>query len=62
YLHILAHPFFAITGPNGIFTIKGLPPGTYTLEAWHGKLGTKQLTVTVKDNESQSVEFALANP
>ena len=62
YLHVLAHPFFAVTGPDGVFTIKGLPAGTYTLEAWHGKLGTKQLTVTVNGEESQSVEFTLANP
>ena len=62
YLHILAHPFFAVTGPDGAFTITGLPAGTYTLEVWHGKLGTKQLTVTVKGDESQPVEFILANP
>ncbi len=62
YLHVLAHPFFAITGPDGAFTIKGLPPGTYTLEAWHGKLGTKQLPGPVKGDESQTVEFPLAKP
>jgi hypothetical protein len=62
YLHALAHPFFAITGSDGTFTITGLPAGTYTLEAWHGKLGTKQLTITVSGGESQSVEFTLANP
>ena len=62
YLHVLAHPFFAVTGPDGAFTITGLPAGTYTLEAWHGKLGTRQLTVTVSGEASQRVEFTLANP
>ena len=62
YLHVLAHPFFAITGPDGAFTLTGLPPGTYTLEAWHGKLGIKQLTVTVNGDESQSAAFTFANP
>ena len=62
YLHVLAHPFFAVTGSDGAFTVKGLPAGTYTLEAWHGKLGTKQVIVTVKGDESQSVEFTLAHP
>ena len=62
YLHVLAHPFFAVTGPDGVFTIKGLPAGTYTLEAWHGKLGIKQMAVTVNGDESQSVEFTLTNP
>ena len=62
YLHVVAHPFFAVTGDDGTFTLKGLPPGTYTLEAWHGKLGTKQLTVTVKGAESQSADFTFAVP
>ena len=62
YLHVLPHPFFAITETNGTFAIKGLPPGTYTLEAWHGKLGTKQLTVTVTGNESHTAEFTFGSP
>ena len=42
YLHVLAHPFFAVSGEDGAFAIAGLPPGTYTLEAWHGALGTQR--------------------
>ena len=61
YLHVLAHPFFAITGPDGAFTIKGLPPGTYTLEAWHGKLGTQQLTVTVQRGGTIPAELTLSS-
>jgi len=57
YLHVLAHPFFALTGPDGAFTITGLPPGTYTLEAWHGTLGTKQGTATVTDGGAASLTF-----
>lgn len=62
YLHVLAHPFFAVTKEDGAFTIAGLPPGTYTLEAWHGKLGTQQATVTVVAGGSQTAEFRLAKP
>ena len=61
YLHVLAHPFFAVTGPDGAFTIHGLPPGTYTLEAWHGKLGTQQLTVTVQGGETIPAELTLSS-
>ena len=57
YLHVLAHPFFAITGPDGVFTIKGLPPGTYTLEAWHGKLGTQTQTVTISEGRAPPMTF-----
>ena len=57
YLHVLAHPFFAITGPDGAFTIKGLPPGTYTVEAWHGKLGTQTQSVTVAEGQAAPATF-----
>ena len=54
---VLAHPFYATTGADGSFTIKGLPPGTYTLEAWHEKYGTQTATVTVAGAESKTVAF-----
>jgi hypothetical protein len=44
---VLPHPFFSTTGTDGSFTITGLPPGTYTIEAWHEKYGTQDATVTV---------------
>jgi hypothetical protein len=40
-------PFFAVTGPDGVFEIKDLPVGDYTLEAWHPTLGTKTMTVKI---------------
>lgn len=57
YVGVVAHPFFAVSGPDGAFTITGLPAGTYTLEAWHEKLGTATQTVTVADGQRQSVTF-----
>ena len=47
YAVVQDHPFFAVTGPDGVFEITGLPPGTYTLEAWHPKLGVRSLTVKI---------------
>jgi plastocyanin len=44
---VMDNPYFAVSDANGAFSIKGLPAGTYTLEAWHEKLGTKTATVTV---------------
>ena len=41
YVGVLEHPYFAVTDKDGKFTLKGLPPGTYTIEAWHEKLGTQ---------------------
>ncbi|WP_428937232.1 carboxypeptidase regulatory-like domain-containing protein [Fontivita pretiosa] len=47
------HPFFAVSGEDGSFTIKGLPDGEYTLTAWHEKLGTQETRVTVKDGKGE---------
>jgi plastocyanin len=44
---VVPHPFFAVTSADGTFEIKGLPPGTYTIEAWHERLGTQSQSVTV---------------
>ncbi|HXF96156.1 MAG TPA: carboxypeptidase regulatory-like domain-containing protein [Gemmatimonadales bacterium] len=60
YVGVLPHPFFAVTGTDGAFTIKGLPPGTYTLEAWHEKYGTRTATVTVTGTETKTAEFTFA--
>ena len=54
---VLAHPFFSATGTDGSFSIKGLPPGTYTLEAFHEKYGTQTATVTVKAAEAKTADF-----
>jgi plastocyanin len=49
YLVVTDNPFFAVSGDDGSFTIKDVPAGTYTVEAWHERLGTKQTQVTVTD-------------
>ncbi|HKW79702.1 MAG TPA: carboxypeptidase regulatory-like domain-containing protein [Casimicrobiaceae bacterium] len=46
---VAAHPYYAITGPDGQFAFDKLPPGNYTLHVWHERLGTTQASVTVRD-------------
>ncbi len=46
YGGVVPHPFFSVTKDDGSFEIKGLPEGTYTLEAWHERLGTQTASVT----------------
>jgi plastocyanin len=58
YAGIVAHPFFAVSKPDGSFEIKGLPAGTYTIEAWHEKLGTQTTKVTVDGKSGAMAAFA----
>ncbi|MCI0419179.1 MAG: carboxypeptidase regulatory-like domain-containing protein [Acidobacteria bacterium] len=59
YIGVLKHPFFAVTGRDGTFEIKGLPPGEYTIEAWHEKLGATTQKVTLIAKDSKVVDFTL---
>jgi plastocyanin len=60
YVGVVAHPFFAVTDAAGAFEIKGLPPGTFTLEAWHERFGTKTSTVTIDPKGTQTAAFSFA--
>lgn len=60
YVGVVAHPYFAVTKDDGTFEIKNLPPGAYTLEAWHEKFGTQTATVTIGDKEAQTVSFTFS--
>jgi hypothetical protein len=57
YIHVLSHPFYAVTGDNGEFTIKGLPPGKYEIEAVHEQYGAMIETVEVPANQMATVSF-----
>ena len=60
YAGVHPDPFFAVSAANGSFTISGLPPGTYTIEAWHEKFGTQTATVTIAGTESKTQNFTFA--
>jgi cytochrome c oxidase subunit 2 len=57
WVGVVSHPFFAVSGPDGRFTIEGLPSGTYTLEVWHEELGTATQKV-VLDAKGATATFS----
>lgn len=59
---VMSHPFFTTTKEDGKFTIDGLEAGTYEIEAWHERLGTKTQSVTVTASESKTVNFSFSVP
>jgi plastocyanin len=57
YIAVFKHPYFAVTGQDGTFDLSSLPPGTYTIKAWHEKLGTSTQTITIGANETKEITF-----
>jgi hypothetical protein len=53
------HPYFATTGDDGRFTIKDVPPGTYTLVAWQEAAGEKSVSVTVTAGKTVTADVQL---
>ena len=60
YIGVFSHPFFAVTGDDGSFTLSRLPAGEYTLEAWHEKYGTQTAKVKVDASGKATTEFKFA--
>jgi Carboxypeptidase regulatory-like domain len=54
---VLKNPYFAVTKKDGSFDLPNLPPGTYTIKAWHEKLGTSTQTITIVANQTRDISF-----
>ena len=47
WVGVVAHPYFGVTGADGSFQLRNVPPGTYTIEAWHEELGRQEQQLTL---------------
>lgn len=57
WIGVLEHPYFAVTGADGTFEIKNVPPGQYTVAAWQEQMGTEEQTVTLAASAKQELTF-----
>ena len=57
YLGVIPHPFFAVTGADGSYEFKGLPPGEYEIEAWHEKFGSQVQSVKIDAKGTATLSF-----
>jgi plastocyanin len=60
YVVVVDHPYVDVTGTDGAFRITGVPPGTYTLEAWHPTLGLQTTSITIKAKSKKAVKAKFA--
>ncbi len=60
FLNVAPNPYFAVSGTNGSFILKNLPPGTYTLAAVHEKLGEQDVQVTVPAHGTAAANLTFA--
>ena len=58
YIAVLNNPYFQVTGKDGSFDLKNVPPGTYKVVAWHEFYGTSEQSVTIGPKESKNIRFA----
>jgi plastocyanin/predicted small lipoprotein YifL len=58
FISVTKSPFYAVSGPDGKFEIKGLPPGDYTLAFVHEKLGEQDQKVTLAAKDSKNVDVS----
>jgi hypothetical protein len=57
YIGVVDHPYFAVSGGGGKFQLRTIPPGTYTIEAVHEKLGRQSQSVTLGEKDAKEITF-----
>lgn len=62
WVGVMNHPYFAVTGADGAFSLPNLPAGTYTVEAWHEAAGTTTGTVTVTAQGTATLALSFTVP
>jgi len=60
YVGAFKHSYFFVTGKDGAFTLKDLPPGDYEIEAWHERFKSKPVSIKLGDKETKEITFEFA--
>ncbi len=60
WIYTIDHPYFAVVDANGHFQIDDIPPGTYTVKAWHPFLGVQESELNLALNAEAELQFSFA--
>lgn len=60
FIGIFDHPYYAVSGTDGSFTIANVPAGKQTVKAWHEVMGMQTQMVEVTPGKTTTVEFTFA--
>jgi hypothetical protein len=60
YIGVVDHPYFTVSGADGTFAITSVPPGVYTIEAWHEQYGPLTQHIIVNAGDNPIADFAYA--
>jgi len=55
---VLKNSHYTISDENGSFSLPDLPPGKYTVKAWHEQFGEQTQVVTIGSAEAKTLNFA----
>ena len=58
WVFVAKNPYYALVSENGEFTIADIPPGTYVVKSWHGRLGEEEMTVEVTAGGEAEADFS----
>ncbi len=62
WIGVVDHPYFAVTGRDGRYTLPDVPSGDYTVAVWHERLGTQESRVTVAAKGTVDAPFTFTGP
>ena len=57
FVGVRTDPYYSVTGTDGAFSLRRLPPGTYVIEAWQEHYPAQTQTVTVGAKETKDITF-----
>lgn len=60
WLYVVQNPYFAVSDEKGNFSIDNIPPGHYTLKAWHPMLGLQEQEIQVTSGKTLAIDFAFS--